>query len=405
MFYNSYYNNRRRIYQEDKMEVMNLMAMTKPGGYCHFVYLTNLSNLFHKALTQSNLTHTVCPRTLYYDNSKVYKDREEWLRNHDCREQCKKLKPVKHREENEETKQAKPLCFHRMNYLLDIPVFIVFNFEATLRRPTNVEDDQTLQEHCINSWCYSIHSPYDLNLPRNSTQMYVTTNIEESEASIISKFLMNLQKDTMYIQNRLRILREEYREHTYTEYFAHREEFENAMECTYCCMGFTEENPKVFHHDHYNGKYIGACCNECNLQVQCLAGDIPIFAHNMKNYDGQLIMKNFRFDSWLEVIQEDVIYFMWDAEEQRVYLERNRYNILRNILTNPSYHYVKGDIQSEEGFKVFLLYQEGEQPFVEFFEEQTIDGEYINKFWIISNNHNLQMEVRAEILNLTSCQS
>ena len=113
------------------MDILNLLVMVKPGGYCHFTYISNLSNVFHKALTNSSITHTVCPRTLYYDNSKIYKDREEWLKNHNCAEQCKKLKPIKRREEDEETKEVLPLSFHRFNYLLDVPVFIVFDFEAT----------------------------------------------------------------------------------------------------------------------------------------------------------------------------------------------------------------------------------------------------------------------------------
>ena len=47
---------------------------------------------------------------------------------------------------------------------------------------------------------------------------------------------------------------------------------------------------KVRDHDHLTGKYRGAAHNHCNLQYRKQL-KIPVFFHNMKNYDGHLIMR------------------------------------------------------------------------------------------------------------------
>ena len=47
---------------------------------------------------------------------------------------------------------------------------------------------------------------------------------------------------------------------------------------------------KVRDHDHLDGKYRGAAHNYCNLMFQ-KQFKIPVFFHNLKNYDGHLIVK------------------------------------------------------------------------------------------------------------------
>jgi len=63
-------------------------------------------------------------------------------------------------------------------------------------------------------------------------------------------------------------------------------------------------NPKVRHHNHTTGCFLGAVCNNCNLRLKYgkrkLPGTdeeeeffIPVVAHNMKGYDSHLVIKGY----------------------------------------------------------------------------------------------------------------
>ena len=50
------------------------------------------------------------------------------------------------------------------------------------------------------------------------------------------------------------------------------------------------KNPKVHHHDHFNGNYIAPTCNICNLKMQLKREYFPVLIHNLKNYDMHLLL-------------------------------------------------------------------------------------------------------------------
>ena len=47
---------------------------------------------------------------------------------------------------------------------------------------------------------------------------------------------------------------------------------------------------KVRDHDHYNGKYRGAAHGKCNISFNSKNFKIPVFIHNLKNYDEHIII-------------------------------------------------------------------------------------------------------------------
>jgi hypothetical protein len=84
--------------------------------------------------------------------------------------------------------------------------------------------------------------------------------------------------------------------------------YDNAIACKSCNKQFVENNHKVRHHNHVTGKFLGATCNNCNLQLKFRKGGrrdgtmdqgekkydyfIPVICHNMRNYDGHLIISH-----------------------------------------------------------------------------------------------------------------
>ena len=80
-----------------------------------------------------------------------------------------------------------------------------------------------------------------------------------------------------------------------------KEDFKNAKNCFICgdkCrMNYknskeVEKYRKVRDHCHFTGKYRGCAHNVCNLNFCNRYFKIPVFFHNMKNYDGHLIIQN-----------------------------------------------------------------------------------------------------------------
>ena len=59
------------------------------------------------------------------------------------------------------------------------------------------------------------------------------------------------------------------------------------------CGGYqyTDKNYKVRDHDHVTGRYRGVAHRDCNLNFQ-LSKNIPVVFHNLRGYDGHIIMQN-----------------------------------------------------------------------------------------------------------------
>ena len=64
----------------------------------------------------------------------------------------------------------------------------------------------------------------------------------------------------------------------------------NATRCSICNKQFQENDERVRDHCHFTGKYRGCAHNKCNLDYSWRYFKIPIFFHNLKNYDAHLII-------------------------------------------------------------------------------------------------------------------
>ena len=67
-------------------------------------------------------------------------------------------------------------------------------------------------------------------------------------------------------------------------------EFKLSSHCSICGKKFEPDDEKVRDHCHFTGKYRGAAHVKCNLDYSFRYVKIPIFFHNLKNYDAHLII-------------------------------------------------------------------------------------------------------------------
>ena len=72
--------------------------------------------------------------------------------------------------------------------------------------------------------------------------------------------------------------------------FQQKTEFKQATRCSICNKKFQPDDEKVHDHCHFTGKYRGAAHVKCNLDYSFRYFKIPIFFHNLKNYDAHLII-------------------------------------------------------------------------------------------------------------------
>ena len=68
-------------------------------------------------------------------------------------------------------------------------------------------------------------------------------------------------------------------------------DFNNATKCFICGKDFVAGDTKVRDHCHFTGRYRGCAHQDCNLQFSMRYYKIPVFFHNLKNYDAHLIIE------------------------------------------------------------------------------------------------------------------
>ena len=68
-------------------------------------------------------------------------------------------------------------------------------------------------------------------------------------------------------------------------------DFQLATHCFVCGNPFLAGDVKCRDHCHFTGRYRGCAHQDCNLQFAMRYYKIPVFLHNLKNYDSHLIIE------------------------------------------------------------------------------------------------------------------
>jgi len=61
--------------------------------------------------------------------------------------------------------------------------------------------------------------------------------------------------------------------------------FASKICCEYCNVVFSDAVKKVWHHDHVSGEFLAALCQPCNTKIRQPLGSLPVYFHNLRNYD------------------------------------------------------------------------------------------------------------------------
>ena len=95
-------------------------------------------------------------------------------------------------------------------------------------------------------------------------------------------------------------------------------DFLNATQCYLCGKTIESDDKKgckVRDHCHVTGKYRGCAHNVCNINFNYKDIKIPVFFHNLKNYDAHLIISNAKLMDCKKKIdgiaQNSEVYYIW----------------------------------------------------------------------------------------------
>ncbi|XP_050505390.1 uncharacterized protein LOC126883768 [Diabrotica virgifera virgifera] len=175
------------------------------------------------------------------------------------------------------------LKFINIQKMLPVPFVIYADFESLLKPIDHVEP--------CNGNSYSVktaeHQAY-------SFAFYLKCNYDDSLSKLIKYEGQDAPK--VFIQKLDDLVHELYNNHlkhikpmsplTKEEIEKH----ESATECYLCGKPFNPFNRKVKDHHHLNSLYLGPSHNSCNINNK-LSNTIPVFFHNMSNYDCHLFIK------------------------------------------------------------------------------------------------------------------
>lgn len=253
----------------------------------HYVLVRNLSRLLSSSVSNHNGSAHFCMNCLSgFPTIEKLKDHKKLCYKHEI---CKAVLP---------SKDDAHVEFHNVKKMIRAPFAIYADFESVLIPVEKEEEDdkdndgepqkvKIYQTHKACSFAYLIVSDYEqyngkFELYRGMDAADVFCKKILDERDRLMKIVRNNTKMTK-LTNEEQI------------------SYDMATECHICCKKLN--NDKVCDHDHITGKYRGPAHNDCNLNFNLKYFNIPVFFHNLKNYDSHLIIQALgKYTSNIDVI-------------------------------------------------------------------------------------------------------
>ena len=269
--------NSKTAYQ-DTLNVLLLERETKSEYKQHYVYIKDFNRLNFNVTKHKNKKH-FCLRCLQPFTS------EDGLEAH--KGDCLMINGTQRIEMPEEGSQV---YFHNYQKRLPVPFVIYADFEALTRKIDSCSPQgdksytQAYQKHEASGFCYKVVCNYD--------QKYSKPAVIYRGENPVPKFYQNLTEEVKYCQKVISVKAKRRLVMTKKD----EEDFQNAKKCWICQKGYKRdegENIPVRDHCHITGKYRGSAHKKCNFRLQISAEKIkiPVVFHNLKGYDGHLIIE------------------------------------------------------------------------------------------------------------------
>ncbi|KAL4112345.1 hypothetical protein QTP88_016154 [Uroleucon formosanum] len=176
------------------------------------------------------------------------------------------------------------------------PIVIYADFETILMKTDEDKGDNTRVIHKHEAMSYGLIVKASENVPIELLAEYeipagpVIYRGSESKTDVASHFVETVTELSLKIEELLKTNKPI----AFTD--EDRQSHVSCNLCNLCKTNFTYDNHKVADHCHISGKYRQALCNVCNLKLQT-PKFVPIFFHNLSNYDAHLIVTELGHDT------------------------------------------------------------------------------------------------------------
>ncbi|CAL1268473.1 unnamed protein product [Larinioides sclopetarius] len=247
------------ISKREDARVTNLLYISQ-GDNKHYCLIKNMSRLLGD-LTKYNGETFYCYSCLHrFSNETLLKDHVPYCNEH-----------TPQRIVMPEPGEDIVLEFKQFKFSQPVPYVIYADFEALIQQ---IQGDITkTTSHIPCGYAYLIIGPN--GLPLKPITIY-------RGADAVDHFLKSIVAEKDILAAKL---------HSITPMDMTTRDLENFQKVTHCnlCKKWLGKD-RVRDHDHITGKYRQALHNKCNLQLK-QRKMIPCIFHNLKNYDGHLIMQ------------------------------------------------------------------------------------------------------------------
>ncbi len=275
------FNNKKTIVLHKRTKTVNakhhvnLLKISNDKGKYHYVYIKNYDRLIGNQ-TNNHKEKYHCP---YCQHGFKRKDLLDKHLERGCLAVCGQSVQLPNKGDVIEFKN------HKNKF--KCPYVIYGDFEC-LTTKTCIMSKPVVQK--TKSIKYQNHKPsgFKLNVVNSITE-HVETHIYRGY-DCMDKFYEKIKEIETKIMNELKINNNM----IMTE--QDKIEFFNTSTCYLCGEEIKANDPKghkVRDHCHFTGKYRGCAHKICNLKYNYLNFKIPVFFHNLKNYDAHLIIGNY----------------------------------------------------------------------------------------------------------------
>jgi len=281
-----------RVVDEEKTNHFDLLLVTDEDN-THYIYISNFSRLIRAQKTRHDGRAVFCKRCFTsFDNQNLkYK-----LSGQDALDQhkliCGAHKPIL----PEMPKEGECLEFEAWKKTQRHPIVIYADFETMLTKTDEDKGDNTkiIQKHEAMSYGLIVKAsddvPIELMEEHEITTEPVIYRGSESKTDVAKHFIETVTELAIKIEKLLKTNKPI----VFTD--EQRQSHNACTACNLCKTTFTYDNHKVADHCHLSGKYRQALCNTCNLKLQA-PKFVPIFFHNLSNYDAHLIVTELGHDT------------------------------------------------------------------------------------------------------------
>ena len=269
--------NSKTEYQ-DTLNVLLIERETEKEYKQHYVYIKDFNRLNYNVNKHKNKKH-FCLRCLQPFYS------EYCLEAHkgDCL-------VINGTQRIEMPQPGSKVFFYQHQKQLPVPFVIYADFEALTRKTDSCSPrgdksyTQAYQKHEACGFGYKVVCHYD--------QKYSKPAVIYRGENPVPKFYQNLSEEVKYCQE---VIKENFQKPLIMSK-KDEEDFQKAKKCWICQRQYKPdegENIPVRDHCHITGKYRGSAHKTCNFRLQISAEKIkiPVIFHNLKGYDGHLIIE------------------------------------------------------------------------------------------------------------------